>query len=207
MNWVKQMFSMLLVTAVALAYTTQVQAFGMERYVEGTHYKKLDKAPHQDKTVVEYFSYGCPHCNHLEPALEAWLEHMPAGVEFSRVPAIWNSQFQVLAQLYYSLDAIGQQQKLTPKVFDYLHNQKKTIRNQQDAAQFVADQGADVKAFNKAWKSEQVKQSLIKASEDFINHDVRGVPAIVVNGQYQTSVSMAGSNKGLFEIVEFLLAK
>ncbi len=207
MKWVKQLLSMLLITGVALAYATQAQAFSMERYLEGTHYKKLDKAPHQEKTVVEYFSYGCPHCNHLEPALEAWLEHVPEGVTFSRVPAIWNSQFQVLAQLYYSLEVVGLQQKLTPKVFDYLHKQNKSIKNQQDAAKFVADQGGDVDAFNKAWKSEQVKQSLIKASEDFIAHDVRGVPAIVVNGQYQTSVSMAGSNKGLFEIVEFLLTK
>lgn len=207
MKWVKQLISMVLIVGVALSYATQVQAFGMERYIEGTHYKKLEKAPYQEKTVVEYFSYGCPHCNHLEPALEKWLEHIPKGVTFSRVPAIWNTQFQVLAQLYYSLDAVGLQQELTPKVFDYIHNQNKTIRTQQDAAKFVADHGGDTEAFAKAWKSEGVKQSLIKASEDFIAHDVRGVPAIVVNGQYQTSVSMAGSNKGLFEVVEFLLSK
>ncbi|MGB3621278.1 MAG: thiol:disulfide interchange protein DsbA/DsbL [Ketobacter sp.] len=207
MKLVKQVFSLVMLAGMVLSLSSQAQAFSMERFVEGVHYKKIEKAPRQEKTVVEYFSYGCPHCNHLEPVLEAWLTDMPEGITFKRVPAIWNKSFYVLAQLYYSLAEVGKEKELTPKVFDYLHTQKKTIPGEAEALQFAGDLGVDTNAFDKAWKSEQVKQNLIKASEEFVVHQVKGVPAIVVNGQYQTSVSMAGSNEELFDVVEFLLNK
>ncbi len=36
--------------------------------------------------VIEFFWYGCPYCNELQPALEAWLKHKPADVEFRLIP-------------------------------------------------------------------------------------------------------------------------
>ena len=45
-------------------------------FVEGQHYVKLSQpqaVPGGGKIeVVEFFWYGCPHCNAFEPALEAW---------------------------------------------------------------------------------------------------------------------------------------
>jgi thiol:disulfide interchange protein DsbA len=38
--------------------------------------------------VVELFWYGCQHCFTLEPSLNAWIEKLPADVNFVRVPAI-----------------------------------------------------------------------------------------------------------------------
>ena len=55
--------------------------------VEGTHYVRLAQPapvtlPSPDKKieVVEFFWYGCPHCNAFEPALEAWAKQLPADV-------------------------------------------------------------------------------------------------------------------------------
>jgi thiol:disulfide interchange protein DsbA len=36
--------------------------------------------------VVEFFSYGCPHCNEFEPAVSKWRASLPKDVHFRRVP-------------------------------------------------------------------------------------------------------------------------
>ena len=36
--------------------------------------------------VVEFFSYGCPHCARFYPLLSAWLTQLPPDVLFRRVP-------------------------------------------------------------------------------------------------------------------------
>ena len=43
-------------------------------------------APAGKIEVIEFFWYGCPHCNAFEPALEAWAKKLPADVAFRRVP-------------------------------------------------------------------------------------------------------------------------
>ena len=53
--------------------------------VEGRHFVRVNPAapvgtPAGKIDVVEFFWYGCPHCNTLEPALEAWIKKLPADV-------------------------------------------------------------------------------------------------------------------------------
>lgn len=36
--------------------------------------------------VMEFFSYGCPHCADLHPLLKAWAKQLPADVVLRRVP-------------------------------------------------------------------------------------------------------------------------
>ena len=53
-----------------------------QSFKEGSDYLVLDKpAPTEAAAgkveVVEFFWYGCPHCNSFEPQLEAWLKTAP----------------------------------------------------------------------------------------------------------------------------------
>ena len=36
--------------------------------------------------VLEFFSYGCPHCNDFNPLIHAWAAKLPADVVFRKVP-------------------------------------------------------------------------------------------------------------------------
>jgi thiol:disulfide interchange protein DsbA len=36
-------------------------------------------------------------------------------------------------------------------------------------------------------------------------YKISGVPTIIVNGKYSTGAKLAGSNKGIFEVVDFLV--
>ena len=64
--------------------------------VEGKEYVRL-KIPHAVDTgkkieVIEFFSYGCPHCNDLEPYLQAWVKTLPPDVQFRRVPVMFQDR-------------------------------------------------------------------------------------------------------------------
>ena len=51
-----------------------VSSVGAAELVEGRDYTRLNAPPPTDRKieVIEFFSYGCPHCNDLEPYLQAW---------------------------------------------------------------------------------------------------------------------------------------
>ena len=36
--------------------------------------------------VLEFFSYGCPHCADFNPLLQAWVAKLPGDVVFRKVP-------------------------------------------------------------------------------------------------------------------------
>jgi protein dithiol oxidoreductase (disulfide-forming) len=50
--------------------------------------------------VIEFFWYGCPYCNQLQPALENWLQRKPADVELRRIPAIFRESWIPHARLF-----------------------------------------------------------------------------------------------------------
>src|SRR5215468_10201279 len=67
--------------------------------------------------VIEFFWYGCPHCYHLEPVLNAWIKGIPKDVVFKRVPAT-SGGWVNLAQVYYTVEAMGLLDQLHGKIFD-----------------------------------------------------------------------------------------
>ena len=182
-----------------------------ERCIAGTHYEIVcdAKAPKPDKpSVVEFFSYGCPHCEHLEPHLLKWIEKNQDRVTFSRVPAQWNAYFRTLAKLYLVLDKMGVAEQKSAKVFEYIHKKHKPLRKESEVLAFAEKElGIDAAAFKLAWESDDVKSQLNKAGKALRVFKISGVPALVVNDRYQVSVKLAGSEEAVFDVVDFLLTK
>src|SRR6266704_2021314 len=100
-------------------------AAGAAEFVEGKQFTRL-KNPQAVETgrkieVIEFFSYGCPHCNDLEPFLQQWIKTAPADVQFRRVPVMFQDRWKALARDYYTLEALGEDVKLSPDLFKALH--------------------------------------------------------------------------------------
>lgn len=205
MTHMKRLFVVLLLGALVFP------VHAMERYLAGTHYQVVGdvNAPKPEKPIVtEFFSYGCPHCEHLEPHVQSWYSKNKGKVTFERVPAQWSPYFKLLGQLYLALDKLGVAEKHSAAVFDYIHKKRKPLRNQEQVMAFAAEHlELDAAAFQAAWDSDEVKQRLNQAGKDLRKYKVSGVPAILVNHRYYVSVKSAGSEKELFEVVDFLLTK
>ena len=179
------------------------------KFVEGQHYKVIDEPVRtRDSSkveVVELFWYGCPHCFKLEPALDRWMSKMPDGVDFYRSPAIFSELWKLHAQAYYTGEALKVTEKTHSAMFHALHKEKKKLKDKASIVDFYVSQGVDRAKFEKAFDSFGVRSQLKQAEARALNYGITGVPAVVVNGKYLISTQSAGSDEGVFKVVNFLI--
>ncbi|HET9652079.1 MAG TPA: thiol:disulfide interchange protein DsbA/DsbL, partial [Usitatibacter sp.] len=142
--------------------------------------------------VIEFFWYGCPHCYHLEPALNAWLKNAPKDVVFKRIPAVPSASWEPLASVYYTLEAMGLLDKYHTKVFDAIHKDNENIGNKNVREKWLAKNGIDAKKYEEVEKSFSVVSKVQRAKQLTSAYKVDGVPRLVVNGKYFTSPDQAG---------------
>lgn len=140
--------------------------------------------------VLEFFWYGCPHCNALQGPLRVWLKRKPEDVEFRRVPAVFADSWLPLTDAYYSLEAMGVVDKLHYDVFAAIHEQKVRLSNPEVLFDWVARHGVDRAQFEKTFKSFGVKSRSRRSVEMTRNYDIPGTPAITVDGKYLVAPSM-----------------
>jgi thiol:disulfide interchange protein DsbA len=180
-------------------------------YEEGTHYVELQiplKTADESKIeVTEYFSYGCPHCFQFDPMITAWHEELPADVLFNRTPAIWNADYQVYAQTYYTAEVLDVAEKLHTPLFQAIHAQQMRLNDPKLMAMFFAEYGVDPLDFAKVYNSFGVRASVQTAEARGRAYRAGGVPAIIVNGKYRIEGKMAGSNSNMLRITNFLIQK
>jgi len=193
-------------SALALG-SAAVQAQG--GFVEGRDFRRLaNPAPvpgHGKIDVVEFFWYGCPHCNALEPALEAWASRLPADVAFRRMPVIFGALHEAHARLFFALEALGQLPSLHKRVFAALHVQRRRLDKPEDIASFVAEQGVDKAKFQEAYNSFGTASKVRQSQQLAQAYALDGVPALGIAGRFQTAGSMAGSNERALQAADFLI--
>ena len=191
-----------------LAMATEAQAQGGP--VEGQHYHRLAQAvpvgtPGKIE-VLEFFSYACPHCNALEPAIEPWAARLPADVKFRRVPVFFQRpQWEFLQSLYFAVEATNQIETLHRKVFTAIHVEHKNIARDADVLAFAATAGADGAKLLDAMKSFGVQSKVRQAKQLADAYRIDGVPTVGIGGQFFTSISLNGTPEKTLATVDFLV--
>lgn len=141
--------------------------------------------------VIEFFYYGCPHCNNLQTPLRVWLKQKPADVEFRRVPAIFSDAWMPLTRAYYALDALGAVDKLHHDVFAAIHEQNIRLSDTKVLFDWMAKHGIDRQKFVDTYNSFGVQSRAQRSIELTQRYDIPGTPALTVDGKYLLSPSMA----------------
>jgi thiol:disulfide interchange protein DsbA len=157
--------------------------------------------------VIEFFGYWCPHCNELEPSLEAWVAKLPADVNFRRMPVAFRPADETLQRLYFALEALGWVEKAHAKVFAAMHVQRMAIRNDDQAADFAKAQGLDAAKLVDTMKGFSVATKVRQANQAAQNYKLDAVPTLYVQGRYKTDVGSAGGPVGMFAVLDELIAK
>ncbi len=157
--------------------------------------------------VIEFFWYGCPHCFDLEPFLRKWTASLPKDVEFRRIPAVPTERWMPNARTFYTLEALGLLDKLHGEVFDAIHIDRVNLNDEKTQLDWMAKMGVDRARFAEAWKSFSVQSKTKRAVQLTQAYDITGVPTLVVDGKYVTSVSMTGSPEGLMQTLDELVAR
>lgn len=159
--------------------------------------------------VEEFFSYGCPFCFRLEPQLEKWLANKPANVEFKRVPVVFESGWDVYAKAYYTAEALGVTDKMTPAIFNAIHNQGQNLNDAAAMETFFIKQGVSKQDFDSAFNfSPSIGMELNRGTQLMQSYQVLVIPTFVVAGKYKTNAQLVnGDNTRLLQIVDFLINK
>ena len=141
--------------------------------------------------VIDFFWYGCPACNSLQPALEAWIKRKPADVVVRRIPAIFRESWVPHVRIYYALERLGELDRLHQRVYFSYHVEELALSKPEVAELWATRNGIDRQKWLDAYNSPEVAARIQQARDLTAAYDVRGTPTLVVNGRYLTAWDMA----------------
>ncbi len=180
-----------------------------EKPVEGKDYVRLGQpqpVPPGKIEVVEFFWYGCPHCNSFEPLIEAWSKKLADDVVFRRVPVAFRDEpFVAHQKIYYALEGLGQLEAAHRKVFYAIHNDRMRLDKLPDIAAFMGKNGVDAAKFTDMYNSFSVQTKANQARKLAEAYRIDGVPAMGIHGRYFTSGTLAGSAPRALQVTDYLI--
>jgi thiol:disulfide interchange protein DsbA len=152
--------------------------------------------------VLEFFAYGCIHCANLEPRLAEWMARQPADVKVKRVPAAFAVRGIDSAPIFYTIEAMGLQEKLHQKLFDAANLENVMLGNPSTLNKWLEKQGVDPKKYEEMQRSFSVQNKINRARRMSSDYQVQSTPAVAVNGRFL----LEGGSDRLFANVDKLLA-
>ena len=135
--------------------------------------------------VLEFFSYGCPHCADFNPVLSAWSAKLPADVVLKKVPITFGrGAWANIAKLYYTLEITGDLARLEGDVFKAIHADRVNLFEEKTLTDWVLKKGVDAKKFNDTFNSFGVMSKVKRGDQLAQAYKIQGVPALAVDGKY-----------------------
>lgn len=155
--------------------------------------------------VIEFFSYGCPHCARFHPAVTEWAAALPNDAVFVRVPVSFGRRgWGQLVRAYYALQMTGELEKLDGALFEAIHEQHKPLFDEERLAAWVAERGGNAAKFREAFNSEDVTKEALRAEQLSRDYRVSGVPQLTVNGKY---IALGETHEDTLRIASELIAR
>ena len=178
------------ISLVALAFlplSTSLQA----SIIAGHDYVVLGVPQRQESKgkieVMEFFSWGCPHCYEFYPKLSRWLATVPKA-SLKRVPVgIGHPEWEALAKAYYALESMGDVDRLDSQIFEDIHRNHVWLYDEKSIAAWVGKHGVDVAKFTAAYRSFGVNTSQAQAEQKAMEYRIPGVPTLAIAGKYTVS--------------------
>lgn len=155
--------------------------------------------------VIDFFWYGCPYCNELQPALEAWIQHKPPDVVLRRIPVVLKDTWAPHARIYYTLEALGEVERLHQQVYHGYHVDKLYMSKPGVMADWAVKNGIDRQKWLDAYSSPEVDGKVLRAEELTRLYNVQGTPSLVVDGRYLTSSNMVETVPGVIPVLNDLI--
>jgi thiol:disulfide interchange protein DsbA len=201
-------FAVVVVGVLAVLTTAFANAADL---VEGKQYTRLKSVQPAEKgkkiEVIEFFSYGCPHCNDLEPYLQSWAKTAPADVQFVRVPVMFQDRWKPLAKVYYTLEAMGEDLRLSPEVFKAIHIANVPLYQDKVFLDWAASKGLDrtkaAEIYGSFGVDSKLKRAMVLAQE----FNIQAVPTMIVDGKFLTSSDRIGGHAAVPAALDALIAK
>ena len=135
--------------------------------------------------VLEFFSYGCPHCADFSPILHVWSTKLPGDVVLKKVPVTFGrAAWANIAKLYYTLEITGDLPRLDGDIFKAIHNERINLFDEKVLGEWAVKKGVDPKKFADTFNSFGVMSRVKRGDQLAQVYKIQGVPALAVDGKY-----------------------
>ncbi len=135
--------------------------------------------------VLEFFSYGCPHCAEFHPVLANWVGKQSGDVVVRKVPITFGrAAWANIAKLYYTLEVTGDLARLESDIFKAIHVERANLFDERTLTEWVTKKGVDAKKFGDAFNSFGVMSKVRRGDQLAQAYKIQGVPALAIEGKY-----------------------
>ncbi len=177
----------------------------------GKDYRVLSEPQPSDTektTVIEFFSYSCPHCHSLLPIIQDWANGASDSVEVLHVPVTFGrDSWKLLARAYYVAKTLEVTDKTHGAVFEAIHAKGFRPSSPADIADLYTDLGVDRDAVMDAFDSFVVDMKVKRGEKMVRRYGVQRTPTMAVAGRYVTDPTSAGGQEAMLNVVDYLLAE
>jgi protein dithiol oxidoreductase (disulfide-forming) len=168
---------------------TLAPASAAAQLVEGADYRRVSpprptSSPGKIE-VLEFFSYGCPHCAKFFPLVSAWAAKLPKDVVLKRVAVSYGRPaWTNLARTYYALLANGDLARFDGALFHAIHDEHLQLFDAQTIAEWIGRNGGDAERFTNAYASFGINNQTVQADQLVEDYQVDAIPTLTINGRY-----------------------
>ena len=135
--------------------------------------------------VLEFFSYGCPHCAEFAPLLSIWISRQSADVVVRKVPVTFGrAAWSNVARLYYALEATGDLARLEGDIFKAIHADRINLFDEKTLQDWLQKKGVDARKFSEVFTSFGIMSKVKRGDQLAQAYKIQGVPALAVEGRY-----------------------
>ena len=214
--WFKIACAMLL--TVLTACSKQVGSLSEGKQFDAFSIELADQSAQQPgiahADIIEFFTYGCPHCKLFEPQLVKWHRNH-ADKKIVYVPVIWSPETGLYAKLFYLIRNREDFPRLNHDLFKLVSTFPATdsldeIRSK--VIHFLEQKGISQKDVIEALNTSKF-DSLTASSITLMRRlKIDGTPTVVINHpagnqQYKILNSALKSHDAIFSVMETLLNK
>lgn len=159
--------------------------------------------------VVEVFWYGCPHCYHMDPPLNAWVKALPDDVTFRRVPGLPMAKWEPMAKAFYAMQDLGIFEQFHHELFEAIHGpngySQIAVNEKAVIAWMSKISDIEISKVEAVFNSFSMRNKLSQAGQYFKRSGATGVPSLVIDGRFITSSTMADGNEAALQVADYII--
>lgn len=188
------------------------------QFTDGKQYVSLPKPVAGEPQVMEFFSFFCPHCYQFESVYhisDAVRKNLPENIKVSKyhVDFLGGDFGPVVTHAWAVAMALGVEDKVTGALFEGIQKTQTITDAASLKEAFINAAGISPADYDAAWNSFAVKALVAQQQKAAADVELRGVPAMFVNGKYMVNnggldtSSMENFVADYANVVKFLVDK
>ena len=169
-----------------------------------TNYRVLDTTnATSNNQIILYCWLGSESCSVLETALSEWAANN--AITLLNKPVIKRPHWRRLAKARLVAQLMGVENELNQVIQKHLFQDKLTFENDEALFKLLEDNQISASRFANIFYAAETNQAINQIQEEAKQHQVRGIPTVVVNNQWLIDTSMQSTSRAMIETIQQLL--